>query len=37
MNDLIGTWRLVATRAHDDAGQPMQPPYGSQPMGVVTF
>jgi hypothetical protein len=34
---IIGTWRLVATRAHNDAGQPMHPPYGPQPMGVVVF
>jgi hypothetical protein len=25
------------TRAHDDAGKPMHPPYGPVPMGVVTF
>jgi hypothetical protein len=37
MNDIIGTWRLVATRAHDDAGGPMHPPYGPHPMGVVVF
>ncbi len=37
MNDIVGTWRLVETRAHDDAGRPMHPPYGPQPMGVVVF
>ena len=37
MSDIIGTWRLVATRAHDDTGRPMHPPYGPQPMGVVVF
>jgi hypothetical protein len=25
------------TRAHDDAGKPMHPPYGPQPMGVTEF
>ena len=34
---IIGTWRLVMTRAHNDAGEPMHPPYGPQPMGVVVF
>jgi hypothetical protein len=37
INDIIGTWRLVETRAHDDAGKPMHQPYGPQPMGVVVF
>jgi hypothetical protein len=34
---IVGTWRLVETSAHDDAGTPMHQPYGSQPMGVVVF
>jgi hypothetical protein len=34
---IVGTWRLAMTRAHDDAGQPMHPPYGPIPMGVVMF
>jgi len=25
------------TRARNDAGEPMHPPYGPQPMGVVVF
>ena len=37
MNDIVGTWRLVMTRARNDAGEPMHPPYGPQPMGVVVF
>ena len=37
MRDIVGTWRLVMTRAHDDAGEPMHPPYGPQPMGTVVF
>jgi lipocalin-like protein len=36
-NDIVGTWRLVATKAHDDAGKPLPPPYGPQAMGLVTF
>jgi hypothetical protein len=34
---IVGTWRLAMTRAHDDAGKPMHPPYGPVPMGVVVF
>jgi hypothetical protein len=34
---IIGTWRLVETRARDDAGAPMHPPYGPQPMGITVF
>jgi Lipocalin-like domain len=34
---IVGTWRLVITRAYNDAGEPMAPPYGPQPMGVVVF
>jgi hypothetical protein len=37
MNDIIGTWRLVMTRARNDDGEPMHPPYGPQPMGVTVF
>jgi len=36
-NSIIGTWRLIGTKAHDDAGQPLPPPYGPTPTGVVTF
>ena len=34
---IVGTWRLVMTRAHDDAGTPMHPPCGPIPMGVTVF
>ncbi len=37
MRDIVGTWRLVMTRAHTDGGEPMHPPYGPNPMGIVTF
>jgi len=35
--NIVGTWRLVMTRAHDDAGEPMLAPYGPKPMGIVVF
>jgi hypothetical protein len=34
---IVGTWRLVETRARNDAGEPMHPPYGSKPLGVTVF
>jgi hypothetical protein len=37
VGNIVGTWRLAMTRAHDDAGQPMHAPYGPVPMGVVMF
>ncbi len=37
MKDIVGTWRLVETRAKNDAGEPMHAPYGPEPMGTVTF
>jgi hypothetical protein len=37
MNDIVGTWRLVATHSHDDSGSPMAPPYGPKPGGLVVF
>jgi hypothetical protein len=37
VGSIVGTWRLAMTRAHDDAGEPMYPPYGPVPMGVVVF
>lgn len=30
-----GMWRLVRTMAWNTEGQPMPPPYGTQPMGEV--
>lgn len=35
--DLIGTWRLVRTRAWDDTGAPLPPPYGPEPRGLLAF
>ena len=37
MNDLVGTWRLVESRAHDGTGTPVAPSYGPKPMGLVMF
>jgi hypothetical protein len=37
VGNIVGTWRLAMTRAQDDAGKPMHPPYGPVPMGVVMF
>jgi len=37
MSDLIGTWRLVATRAWDDDDNELPVPYGPIPRGVVAF
>ena len=34
---IVGTWRLIETKAHDDAGKPLPEPYGPRPMGLVTF
>ena len=37
MKDIVGTWRLVKTAAHDDNGRPMHPPYGEKPRGLLVF
>jgi hypothetical protein len=37
MQSLIGIWKLVATRAFDEAGREMPSPFGPQPMGVAIF
>jgi len=37
VGSIVGTWRLVETKAHDDAGKTLPRPYGPQPMGLVTF
>jgi hypothetical protein len=36
-DNIAGTWRLVMTRARNDAGESMRSPYGPKPMGVVVF
>jgi Lipocalin-like domain len=37
MTGIVGTWRLVRTAARDDDGNPMHPPYGEQPRGLLVF
>jgi hypothetical protein len=34
---ILGTWRLKNTKAVDDAGNALPPPYGPAPNGVVCF
>lgn len=34
---LIGTWKLVETRAHDADGNMLPPPYGGTGLGIVSF
>jgi hypothetical protein len=36
-NNIVGTWRLVETAAHDDNGNAMHPPYGDKPRGLLIF
>jgi hypothetical protein len=37
MNSVIGTWRLVAETATDEAGQPRPTLVGPLPLGFITF
>ena len=37
MKSIVGTWRLIKTSARNDAGEPMHPPYGEKPRGLVVF
>ena len=37
IGSIVGTWRLIETKAHDDAGKTLPRPYGPKPMGLVTF
>src|SRR6201999_1774465 len=34
---IVGTWRVVRTGARNDAADPMHPPYGEKPRGLVVF
>lgn len=34
---IIGTWRLRSTKAVDDAGNALAPPYSATPAGVAVF
>lgn len=37
MQGLIGIWKLIETRAFDEAGREVPSPFGPQPMGVAIF
>jgi Lipocalin-like domain len=37
MSSIVGNWRLIMTRATDDAGNEIRPPYGPRPMGLLNF
>ena len=37
MDALHGVWRLVASKAWDEAGNDLPPPYGRDPIGQITF
>ena len=37
MRDIVGTWRLIKTAARNDNGEPMHPPYGDKPRGLLVF
>jgi hypothetical protein len=37
MKDIVGTWRLFKTSARNDKGEPMHPPYGEKPRGLLVF
>lgn len=34
---IVGTWKLVDSKAQDEHGQPLPRPYGSNGMGMVTL
>jgi hypothetical protein len=34
---IVGIWQLKSTVGRNDAGELLPPPYGPQPMGLVTF
>ncbi|WP_454754054.1 lipocalin-like domain-containing protein [Cupriavidus necator] len=37
MNQLDGVWRLVDSRAWDEEGNVLPPPYGANPIGHIAF
>ncbi len=37
MDTLIGIWRLVESKAWDEAGNSLPAPYGDRPIGHITF
>jgi hypothetical protein len=37
MQDVTGTWRLVAAKSVDPQGRPLQPAYGPKAIGRIVF
>jgi hypothetical protein len=37
MSEIVGTWRMVESRARDENGAPLPPSYGPIGMGLVQF
>lgn len=37
MDPLLGIWRLVESKAWDEAGNSLPPPYGRRPLGQIVF
>ena len=37
MTSLTGVWKLIKTRAVDNAGNELPPPLGPEPMGVILY
>jgi len=34
---IVGTWRLVSASSTDSSGQQLDPPYGANPIGFLTY
>jgi hypothetical protein len=34
---LVGTWKLVSASSADSSGHPLDPPYGADPVGFLTY
>jgi Lipocalin-like domain len=34
---LVGTWKLVSASSADSSGHPLDPPYGTDPVGFLTY
>jgi len=36
-NAIVGTWKLVSASSTDSTGQQLEPPYGANPVGFLTY
>lgn len=36
-NKLVGTWKMVSASSKDPSGQPLEPPFGADPVGLLTY